>query len=174
MATILPAWVVIDSVTGVLTITAPVVSVDTEYYFYIISAIGGVSSSVQKLIKITVLNWVASNWLKWISNSISVWKIWSSGYILSSGVWNINSSTSSSSTTTSSGGLQNSTSASETAQALSKTSTSIAAATAGCIVLASLLNTSSIANLWLTINQLQIFFDKINFLLWLSLYKHLE
>ena len=51
-----PDWVSINSSSGVLTIKAPNVSSDTEYYFYINSKITGVSNSIKKLIKLTVLN----------------------------------------------------------------------------------------------------------------------
>ena len=52
-----PTWVSVNSSTGILTIVAPEVTKDTIYSFYVSSTITGVSSSVQKLIKLTVENW---------------------------------------------------------------------------------------------------------------------
>ena len=142
MTSIAPSWVVIDSTSGVLNITAPDVTSDIEYDFYINAAISGVSSPVQKLIKLTILNWSVSNWQKCLSTSTTTCDVCNSGYAISNGEWVT---------------IQQ-TKASETAQALSTTITSISIATAGCVVLASILNTSSVANLWLTMNQLQISF----------------
>ena len=51
-----PSWVLINSSTGALAISPPEVSVDTEYKFYVDSTISGVTSPVQKLIKLTVTN----------------------------------------------------------------------------------------------------------------------
>ena len=138
MTSTLPSWVAINSTTGVLSIVAPDVSSDTEYDFYIVSSVSGVTSSILKKIKLTVLNWSVSNWQKCSSTSISIWDTCYSGYVLSSGgVW-INSS--------------------YTAKALSTTTISVVTATSVCIVFASFLNSSSIASLWLIINQLQTFF----------------
>ena len=51
-----PSWVSINSSTGTLTVTAPNVSADTEYDFYVDSTISGVANPVKKLIKLTVTN----------------------------------------------------------------------------------------------------------------------
>ena len=56
-----PSWVAINSTTGILTITAPSVSADTEFDFDATSSIYGVSSPVQKLIKLTVINCQVQN-----------------------------------------------------------------------------------------------------------------
>ena len=50
----LTSIVSINSATGVLSITAPSVSVSSDYYFFINSAISGVSDPVQKMIKLTI------------------------------------------------------------------------------------------------------------------------
>ena len=135
-----PSWVSINSTTGSITITAPEVSSDTEYYFYINSVISSSSGSAQKIIKLTILNWTPSNWQKWLSTNSSAWEVWNSGYDLNSGACTAQDSPT------------------EAAQALSTATTSAVAATIGCAVLVSFANTSSIATLWMTINQLQIFF----------------
>ena len=61
MSSTAPAWVVIDSSTGVLNVTAPIVSADTEFDFYIDSTIAGVSQPIKKLIKIIILDCKAAN-----------------------------------------------------------------------------------------------------------------
>ena len=53
-SSIAPSWVLIDPNTGVLSITAPSVSTDTEFDFYVTSIISGVTNPVQKLIKLTI------------------------------------------------------------------------------------------------------------------------
>ena len=141
MASTVPSWVVIDSVSGVLSINAPEVSLDTEYDFYINSAVSGVSSPVQKLIKLIITNCAAKNWKKCISTNSLACDACVSGYVLTSGVWDISKTTTS-----------------ETTKALSKTITSVVIAITGIVVLASTMNTASITNLWMTINQLQLFF----------------
>ena len=138
MASTVPSWVAIDSVSGVLYINAPEVSLDTEHDFYINSAVSGVSNPIQKLIKLIITNCAAKNWKKCISTSSLTCETCLSGYVLSSGVWDAPN-------------------ASETAKALSKTVTSVIITITGIVVLTSIINTSSIANLWMTINQLQLF-----------------
>ena len=61
MSSTAPAWVVIDSSTGMLNITAPTVSTDTGFDFHIDSNIAGVSQPIKKLIKIYILDCKASN-----------------------------------------------------------------------------------------------------------------
>ena len=147
MTSTVPSWVTIDSGSGIWSINAPEVSSDTEHDFYINSAVSGVSSPIQKLIKLITTNCAAKNWKKCISTNSLTCETCLSGYVLSSGVWDIPKTTTS----------QSSQTTSETAQSLSKTTTSAVIATTGIIVLISLINTASIANLWMTINQLQLF-----------------
>lgn len=49
-----PTWVTINSSTGQLTVNPPVVASNTDFSFYINSAITGVTNPVQKLVTITV------------------------------------------------------------------------------------------------------------------------
>ena len=138
MASTTPAWITINSTTGALNITTPEVSLDTKVDFYIISSVSGVTGSIQKKMRLIILDWSVQNWQKCSSSSSTTWVKWSSGYVLSSGgVW---------------------TDSSVTAKALSTTSTSVVIASSACVVLVSFLNASSIASLWLVVNQLQIFF----------------
>ena len=148
MASMVPSWVAVDSVSGVLSINAPEVSFDTEYDFYINSAVSGVSSPVQKLIKLIITNCTAKNWKKCISTNSLTCETCVSGYVLASGVWDISKKNTTS---------QSSQTVSETAKTLSKTTTSAVIAISGIVVLTSIINTTSIANLWMTINQLQLF-----------------
>ena len=61
MTSTVPSWVAIDSASGILSINAPEVSSNTEYDFYINSAASGVSSPIQKLIKLIITNCAAKN-----------------------------------------------------------------------------------------------------------------
>ena len=150
MASTVPSWVAIDSISGVLSINAPEVSMDIEYDFYINSAVSGVSSPIHKQIKLIITNCDAKNWKKCISTNSSTCETCLPGYVLSSGVWDI-------SKTTTPQNPQSSQTTSETSKALSKTTTSAVIAITGIVVLTSMINTASIANLWMTINQLQLF-----------------
>ena len=89
MASTVPSWVAIDSVSGILSINAPEVSLDTEYDFYINSAVSGASSPIQKLIKLIITNCAAKNWKKCISTNTLICETCLSGNVLSSGVWDI-------------------------------------------------------------------------------------
>ena len=140
--TSIPSWISIDSTSGVLNITAPEVNFDTEYDFYINSLISGVSNPVLKLIKLTIINCAPSNWQKWISTNKSIWEVWNSGYDLASGAWIV----------------QKAKVISETAHALSITTTSAVIASTTIVAFTSLVSTASVVSLWMTINQLQLFF----------------
>ena len=56
----IPLWIVLNSSTGELTITSPLVASNIDYYFYIDSIISGITNVFHKRIKLTVMNW--SNW----------------------------------------------------------------------------------------------------------------
>ena len=75
----------INSTTGSITITAPEVSSDTEYYFYINSVISSASDSAKKIIRLTILNWTSLNWQKCLSANSTTWEVWNSGFDLISG-----------------------------------------------------------------------------------------
>ena len=136
----------IDSTSGTLNITAPIVSSNTEFVFYISSAISGFSSPVQKLIRLTVLKCTSSNWQKWTNTSNSTCEICKSGYNLSTGTWITPSQISPHEVE------------SDAARSLSTTTKVVVGITILITVITSLLNLSSLANLWMSINQLQLFF----------------
>ena len=179
MASTVPSWIAIDSGSGVLSINAPEVSLDTEYDFYINSAVSGVSSPIKKLIKLIITNCAAINWIKCISTNSLTCETCLSGYVLSSGVWDISQTTNPQSPQTTNpqspqttnpqspqttnpqssktSSSQTSQTTSETAKALSKTTTSAVIAITGIVVFTSIMNITSIVNLWTTINQLQLY-----------------
>ena len=142
MSSIAPSWISINSDTGELTITAPTVNSNTEYYFYVNSEISGISDPVQKLIKLTVQGCHASNWLKCSSTSNSICSTCNIGFVLNYDAW--------------SAPISNKTS--ETSKALSSAVTTLVGAIFGLSILTSFINISSIASLWMSINQLQMFF----------------
>ena len=144
MTSTAPSWIFINSTSGALTIIAPEVATDTEFDFYISSSISGVSNPIQKLVKLTILNCLPSNWKQWLNTSSSTCETCKSEYNLISGIWVV----------------QSQKVASESAKALSTTTKILLGITTIIIVLTSILNISSLANLWMTINQLQLLFIK--------------
>ena len=136
-----PSWISVDSSSGLLTVSAPQVASDTEYDFYIDSVVQGIATSIKKLIKLTIKNWVVANCKVWSASSTSTCAACSSGYTLKTGLW-VNSDY-----------IQ-----ADTAAALSTTMQSLVGATAAIVVVSSLLNTSSMSSLWSMINQIQMFF----------------
>ena len=84
---VVPSWVSIDSGTGVLTISEPSVDADTEFDFYVSSSVSGLSSSLAKLIKLTIAYCQVQNWQKCSSSNYSTWTTWNFNYVLNSGAW---------------------------------------------------------------------------------------
>ena len=133
----IPSFVSVDSSTGILNIEAPSVSSSTEYSFYINSSISGATNYIQKIVKLTVNKWTSSNCQKWKSNDSSIWSVWDSEYVLSSGLCSA---------------------ASQTSKSLTTTTQVLYGTTVGAVLFLSFLNASSVASLWSMINQAQIFF----------------
>ena len=155
-----PSWVTIDPSTGQLSISTPNVTADTIFSFYVNSNITGVTNPVQKLVKLTVLDWAVANWLKWLGQGNTTCQTCSSGYNLTSGTWIIQTSissntTSNSSSTTSS--TSNSTEPSTTSKSVGTAMQAMNGATAGVVIVSSTLNMSSLSSLWWVFNQMQIF-----------------
>ena len=130
-----PSWVSVDSSTGNLIIAPPDLSSESSYQFYINAAVSGASSPVQKLITVSVRDWVPNNWLVWASTSSTVWEIWKSGFVVYRGVWIF-----------------------EATPALSTTNTVLAVVSIALTALSSSLNGSSPSAIWSIVNQLQLFF----------------
>ena len=136
----IPSWVSLNSGTGLLSITAPNVTADTTYPFYVVSTYSGATSPEQKLIQITVLNWIASNCQTCSSSSGSVCSVCTSWYTLKSGICSL---------------VSNPSPEAEAA----KTCTQIFIGLLSLIIwLSSLLNVSNVWSLWSMINQVQLFF----------------
>ena len=132
-----PSWVQINTSTGQLSISAPSVSSDSLFNFYVTSLYLGSSVSVNKLIKLSIKKCQVQNWQKCSNSSISVWSTRSSDYTLNSGSCII---------------------ASDTAQALRIITLSILGASLLTIAIASLMNPAMTASLWSMINQEQLLF----------------
>ena len=141
---IIPSFVSIDSVTGVLTIAAPSVSSSTTFSFYIDSTVSGMSGPVQKIINLTVNKCTASNCLKCSATDSTVCTSCNSGSNLNSGSCTSN--------------------VSEEPKAENE-QLIVQIITGATIVLwfaLSLLNSSSMASSWSMINQAQIL-SKLNY-----------
>ena len=133
-----PSFVLIDSTSGTLTVSAPSVDSDTEYNFYVTSTVSGVSSPVQKLVKLTVTNCSVQNCQK--CSTSTVWTVWIYGYTLSSGAWTAQNNVST------------------TSEVLTKTTVSVVGASFGIVTIMSLINSASMVSLWSMIHQVQLFF----------------
>ena len=134
--------------TGELSMTAPSVSIDYDYYFYIDSSIAGSTNSAKKLIKITIIKCSVDNWDKW-SISKTVWSTWVSGYSLSvSGTWYIPIIPVTQ--------IIQTPVVSKSAQAMATTTKSVTGSSAWIVGGFSLANTSSLSSLWSMVNQMQI------------------
>ena len=147
---ILPSWVSINSSTGELSIIAPDVDKNTEFYFYINSGISGSRNLVQKLIKLTIQNWTVENWIVWSSSSTTVWFQWKSGYNLESDSCVLPKITTSSV-------IESKNSPSNLSESMKLTSQWVLASTMSVIAIVSILN-SSLSSLWSMINQIQLFY----------------
>ena len=128
-------WMRINTNTGLLTIQAPSVSSDSNFYFYIASSVSGISMPVQKLIKLIVTKCQVQNWQMCSSLNVSIWSTWSSDYTLKSGFWII---------------------ASDTSQTLRTTIISTLGASLFIVTIVSFMNPASTASLWSMINQAQL------------------
>ena len=134
-----PSWLKLDSNTGKLIISAPSVSSDTKYYFYINANISGFSSPVQKLVWVTVINWTVNDCQRWASTNGAFWEKCNSDYDLNSGSWSASSRL-------------------NLAGILSIVTISWISSACLIVIVTTMMNTSSIASLWIIINQVQIFF----------------
>ena len=144
-------WISIDSSTGELTISAPEVSADSEYDFYINSQVSGFANTVQKLIKLIVKNWAISQWDLYSDGSVWAWSTWRTGFVICTTNWD-------NQTTSSSNYWNYSNSVSELASRATTVSRWVIGGTVAIAALSSLTNASSVAGIWSLINQAQLFF----------------
>ena len=75
-----PTWVSINSSTGELTISTPSVSTNTNFNFYVVSAVNGVADPIKKLLKLTVLDWLTQHSNIWTCNEDNS-KWWGDGSV---------------------------------------------------------------------------------------------
>ena len=156
---IIPSWVSINSTQGTLSFTAPSVSSNTDFYFNLDSTIAGVTSPVQKIMKITVMDCLVQNCQTCSSLSVSIWAVWATGYTLSSGVWNY----------VVSNYTTNQSQASTEAKGLETSGGWITAGTIGLVILSNLTNSASMASIWTMINQMQMIFFLLLFRVFIPL-----
>ena len=154
---VVPSWVLIDSITGHLTISAVDVSIDSTFSFYINSEISSPANIVKKKITLSVRNWAVQNCIKCIANSNSICSTCSTGYVQTSGLWQ----TSSISSSPSSQNSQTNTSdknSSSISQYIRIGCQIVAGITIILVTIWSLFNISTMASLWAVINQIQLYF----------------
>ena len=140
------SWISLDSNTGLLTITTPEVTSDTEYDFYINSKIDRYQTQIQRQVKLTVINCSVQNCQKWSSSSGT-----------SCAVWNPVIPSTSEPTKS-----QNTTSgAAETSGTAKTIGTAIASVSWALFLIVAVLSTfniDSMTSFWSMINQMQMFF----------------
>ena len=134
-----PSWISIDQISGKLNITAPIVTADTTYSFYINSEVSG--AITKKLISVTVLNWAVKS-CKTCSSSASICSVCNAGYSL----------------TTSGTCLIIPPTASESAKIQAAVNLSITGAVSWITGFLGFSNISSLGNLWSMFGQIQLLF----------------
>ena len=149
-----PTWLVINAASGTLKVTAPSVTAATDYTVYINSQLSGVTDPVQKHINIQINKWTANNWAKWTATSTTTCAVWNSNFELIKGIWQSQSNQSNNSLNDS----KESSIASSTINSINIVTKSSVSTTVGAVVISSIIGISSLASIWIMINQLQIFF----------------
>ena len=136
-----PSWVQINENTGQLTIAAPEINSDSNFSFYVVSSVSGISNSVQKFITLTVSKCQVQNWQICSSSSVLIWSTPRSG------------NTQSSDSTLKSGSVIT---ASSTSQTLRATFISTLGVSLWIVTIVSLINPASTTSLWSVINHAQM------------------
>ena len=156
----IPTWVSISSTTGQLTITTPNLSSNTDFSFYINSAISGNSGTYSKSITISVFaSWTDTNCSTCSSTSASVCTSCNTGYTLNSGSWTIQqTATASSSTSSVTYAINTDPNLKSTANSEKTVASSLVLATASSSIASSILAATSTINMWWMIGQIQLFF----------------
>ena len=173
----IPSWITLDISTGLLNISAPSVTADTNYRFYISTYTSGALTSLNNFITLYVLNWIDQNWQRWSNADVAIWEVCILGYDLTSSnciihvVTPVQPTTSTSQqspqqtqTSTSQVPVQpssvsnyssNPTQEGKTYRISFQTLTMIAWIIS---LLASMMSLSTMSSIWSMINQLQLFF----------------
>ena len=148
-----PSWISINSSTGILSIAQSSVVTDTEFDFYVVSTVSGVSNSVKKLIKLIIMKWKVQNWQKWSSSNSNIWESWGPEYNLVSNFWILKS------VPQNTQNFQNSQKeVSNESKILGLIIAIIIGSSFLIVSLISLVNSSSMTSLWAMVNQVQLFF----------------
>ena len=71
-------WVVIDSTSGLLKVSAPSVPANSTFYFSINSSVNGVSNPFQNLVTVQVSKWTVQDWERCKSSDGTVWEVYKS------------------------------------------------------------------------------------------------
>ena len=72
------AWVVIDSTSGLLKVSAPSVPANSTFYFNINSSVNGVSNPFQNLVTVQVSKWTVQDWERCKYSDGTVWEVYKS------------------------------------------------------------------------------------------------
>ena len=146
----IPLWVLVNLTSGLMKVTTPNVSSNTDFKFVITSNVGG-NGGVPKTIKITVVDCIASNWKSWVNPNGSVCGTWNEGFTLNSGLCSIISTTTQQNKT-------NDKIVNATSEALKISIQWITFIAIGLSWIVSMANFGSASNVWMLINQIQLFF----------------
>ena len=133
------SWISLDSNTGLLIVTAPEVTSDTEYDFYINSTISGYQTQIQRQVKLTVINCSVQNCQKWSSSSGTSCAVWNPV------IPSISEPTKSQNTT------------SGTTEKIGTAIASVSWALFAIFTVQSIFNSASMSSFWSMINQMQMF-----------------
>ena len=68
-----PSWAAINFGTAKITLTTPTVTSATDWSFYVVSSVTGLSTPVLKIINVRVNKWSAPNWSKWNPGDYQLW-----------------------------------------------------------------------------------------------------
>ena len=79
-----PSFVSVNATTGILTVSATTEQITT---FLVNSAVTSVTTSIPKVVSITVQKCMVDNWQTWSISSTNICTSWNSGYLLYNSIW---------------------------------------------------------------------------------------
>ena len=139
--TTIPSWIVFNTTTGILKITAPSVNSSSSHSFYINSLVSGSSTQLQKLINIQVNKWSAQYCHTWSSSSSSICVSCNEGYTLTLGACS-----------------HKAYDPTPSAASAATTVAATVAATVSVVAVSQTLNASSFCTIWSMMNMIQSLF----------------
>ena len=151
------SWISLDSNTGLLTVTAPEVTSDTEYDFYINSTVSGYQTQIQRQVKLTVINCSVQNCQKWSSSSGTSCAVWNP-VVPSTSEPTKSQNTTSGAETSGIAKTSGTVETSGTAKTIGTATASVSWALFVIVAVQSTFNVASMASFWSMINQMQMFF----------------